>query len=38
VHAWELVARGELPDLRLGCRIVVPGHAIESLLASVEAA
>jgi len=32
-HACELVARGELPHLRLGRRVVVPKHAIELLLA-----
>ena len=32
-HAYELVARGELPSLRLGRRIVVPRAALESLLA-----
>jgi excisionase family DNA binding protein len=37
-HAYELVARGGLPHLRLGRRIVVPRHALESLLASVDAA
>jgi excisionase family DNA binding protein len=31
-HAYELVARGELPHLRLGRRVVVPKHAIELLL------
>ena len=30
--AYELVARGELVHVRLGRRIVVPRHAIESLL------
>jgi len=35
-HAYELVARGELPHLRLGRRVVVPKHAIEVLLASVD--
>jgi excisionase family DNA binding protein len=34
-HAYELVARGELPHLRLGRRVVVPKHVIESMLASV---
>jgi excisionase family DNA binding protein len=34
-HAYELVARGELPNLRLGRRVVVPKHAIETLLARV---
>jgi excisionase family DNA binding protein len=32
-HAYELVARGDLPHLRLGRRVVVPKHAIEVLLA-----
>ena len=32
-HAYELVARGELPHLRLGRRIVIPYAALESLLA-----
>ena len=31
-HAYELVARGELPHLRLGRRIVIPRHALEVLL------
>jgi excisionase family DNA binding protein len=31
-HAYELVARGDLAAIRLGRRIVVPKHAIESLL------
>ena len=31
-HAYELVARGELAHLRLGRRIVVPKHAIETML------
>jgi excisionase family DNA binding protein len=36
--AYELVARGELPSLRLGRRIVVPRRALETLLdAAVEA-
>jgi excisionase family DNA binding protein len=30
--AYELVARGELPCLRLGRRVVVPRHALEQLL------
>ena len=34
-HAYELVARGELPHLRLGRRVVVPKQAIEVLLARV---
>jgi excisionase family DNA binding protein len=33
-HAYELVARGDLPHLRLGRRLVVPKHAIEALLAA----
>lgn len=32
-HAYELVARGELPHVRLGRRVVVPKHAIEMILA-----
>jgi excisionase family DNA binding protein len=32
-HAYELVARGDLPHLRLGRRVVIPKHAIEALLA-----
>ncbi len=32
-HAYELVARGELPHLRFGRRVVVPKLAIETLLA-----
>jgi excisionase family DNA binding protein len=32
-HAYELVARNELPHLRLGRRIVVPKHVIDELLA-----
>ena len=31
-HAYELVARGELVHLRLGRRIVIPKHAIETML------
>jgi len=34
--AYELVARGELPSLQLGRRLVVPWRAIERLLASCE--
>ncbi len=30
--AYELVARGELPAVRLGRRIVVPRRALEALL------
>jgi excisionase family DNA binding protein len=33
--AYELVARQEIPSLRLGRRIVVPRHVIELRLASV---
>ncbi len=31
-HAYELVKTGDLPHLRLGRRIVIPGHAIRQLL------
>ena len=31
-HAYELVARGQLPSLRLGRRIVVPRRGLERLL------
>jgi excisionase family DNA binding protein len=31
-HAYELVARRELPSLRLGRRIVVPRRGLERLL------
>jgi excisionase family DNA binding protein len=31
-HAYELVARGDLPHLRLGRRIVVPKQALDALL------
>jgi excisionase family DNA binding protein len=31
-HAYELVARNEIPHLRLGRRIVVPKHVLEDLL------
>jgi excisionase family DNA binding protein len=31
-HAYELVARNELPAVRLGRRILVPRHVIEALL------
>ncbi len=31
--AYELVARGEIPSLRLGRRLVVPRRALEVLLA-----
>lgn len=30
--AYELVARGELPSLRLGRRLVVPRKALDTLL------
>jgi excisionase family DNA binding protein len=33
--AYQLVARGELPALRLGRRIVVPRHALDELIARV---
>jgi len=36
-HAYELVARGELPHLRRGRRVVVPKQAIEVLLAVASA-
>jgi excisionase family DNA binding protein len=32
IHAYELVARGDLEHVRLGRRIVVPRHALEELL------
>jgi len=31
-HDYELVARGELPSLRLGRRIVVPRRSLERLV------
>ena len=31
-HAYEFVARGELPSLRLGRRIVVPRRSLERLV------
>lgn len=34
-HAYELVARGELPHLRLGRRILIPRHALDGLLDQV---
>ncbi len=34
--AYELVARGELPSLRLGRRVVVPRRALEQLVERVE--
>ena len=37
-HAYELVARGELPHLRLGRRVVVPKRALEEFLATAEGA
>lgn len=30
--AYELVARGELPSLRLGRRVVIPRRALEALV------
>ena len=36
--AYELVARGELPSLRLGRRVVVPRRALEELVEGVEPA
>lgn len=35
--AYELIARGELPNLRLGRRIVVPRLALERLIADGDA-
>jgi excisionase family DNA binding protein len=35
-HAYELIARGEIPHLRLGRRLVVPKRAIEVLLAGAD--
>ena len=32
--AYQLVARGEIPFLRFGRRIVIPREAVDSLLAS----
>jgi excisionase family DNA binding protein len=32
-HAYDLVAQGEIPSLRLGRRIVVPKHALKAMLA-----
>jgi excisionase family DNA binding protein len=32
--AYELIARGDLPAVRLGRRIIVPARAIEVLLAT----
>jgi excisionase family DNA binding protein len=34
--AYELVARGEIPSLRLGRRVVVPRGALVSMIESVE--
>ena len=34
-HAYELVARGGLPHLRLGRRIVIPRHALDGLLGQI---
>lgn len=36
-HAYELVARGDLPHIRLGRRVVIPKHAIAELLARATA-
>lgn len=33
--AYELVARGELPSVRLGRRLVVPSHALVALVDDV---
>lgn len=30
--AYELIARGDLPALRLGRRLVIPRHALDTLL------
>lgn len=35
-HAYELVARGDLPHIRLGRRIVVPKIALDALMSSPE--
>ncbi|MCU1485981.1 MAG: Helix-turn-helix domain protein [Actinomycetia bacterium] len=35
--AYELVARGQLPSLRLGRRIVVPRQALERLIGEADA-
>lgn len=32
--AYDLVARGALPAVRLGRRVLIPRHAIDTLLAS----
>jgi excisionase family DNA binding protein len=37
-HAYELVARRELPHLRLGRRLVVPKHALDDMLGREHAA
>jgi len=34
--AYELVARGELPSLRLGRRVVVPRNALQHLVDEAE--
>jgi excisionase family DNA binding protein len=34
-HAYQLVARGELPHIRLGRRVVVPRRAIDLLIDDV---
>lgn len=34
-HAYELVARGEIPHLRLGRRLVVPKRALEAMLSAI---
>ena len=31
-HAYELVARGELPAIRLGRRVLVPRQSLDKLL------
>ena len=36
VHAYDLVAQGEIPHVRLGRRIVVPKVAVEELLRGVD--
>jgi excisionase family DNA binding protein len=36
--AYQLVARGELPALRLGRRIVVPRHVLDELVARASSA
>ena len=37
-HAYELVARGDLPHLRLGRHVVVPKRALDEFLATADAA